>query len=45
MLRTADDDTFTMEIGGRERRIDYQDVASARTVFVWERGPKPGKNS
>ena len=37
--------SFTMEIDGGERRIEYKDVASARTVFVWEKAPKPGKNA
>jgi ribosome maturation factor RimP len=44
-LVTADDEAFTVEIDGSERRIEFQDVASARTVFVWEKGPKPGKNA
>ncbi|MEA2058243.1 MAG: ribosome maturation factor RimP [Actinomycetota bacterium] len=44
-LVTAEDDAFVMEIDGSERRIEFQDVASARTVFVWEKGSKPGKNA
>jgi ribosome maturation factor RimP len=44
-LIAADDDLITMEIDGRERRIAYKDIASARTVFVWEKAPKPGKNA
>ena len=44
-LVTANDDAFVMEIDGSERRIEFQDVASARTVFVWEKGPKPGKSA
>ena len=44
-LIAADDALFTMEIDGRQRRIEYKDVASARTVFVWEKAPKPGKNA
>jgi len=44
-LVTANDDAFVMEIDGSERCIEFQDVASARTVFVWEKGPKPGKSA
>ncbi len=34
---------FVIEIDGSERHIDYEDVTSARTVFVWEKQPRPGK--
>jgi ribosome maturation factor RimP len=43
MVVTADDDGFVLDVDGSERRIAYRDVASARTVFVWEKGAKPGK--
>ncbi len=42
-LVSADDEGFDVEIEGTPRRIAYDDVASARTVFVWEKGAKPGK--
>lgn len=45
VLREADDDGFVVETEGERRRIPYADVASARTVFVWERGGKPGKKA
>lgn len=38
----AGEKSFTIE--GEEGRtvVDYQDVVSARTVFRWEKAPKPG---
>ncbi len=35
---------FTVDIDGLEREISYDDVSSARTVFVWEKGARPGKD-
>jgi len=35
---------FTVDIDGHEREILFDDVASARTIFVWEKGARPGKN-
>ncbi len=32
-----------LDIEGRERTIPYDLVASAKTVFTWEKAPKPGK--
>lgn len=43
-LTGADEDSFVVEVDGVERLIAYEDVTSARTVFVWEKQPKPGKN-
>ena len=34
-LVAADDDAFSLEVAGAERRIRYVDVASARTVVDW----------
>ena len=42
-LLRADELGFTIDVAGIERHIDYDDVASARTVFVW--GAKAGRNS
>lgn len=42
-LVSATDRGFTVDVGDSERYIDYDDVASARTVFVW--GAKVGQNS
>ena len=35
---------FTLDIDDHEREIPYGDVSSARTVFVWEKGARPGKD-
>lgn len=35
----------TIDIDGTERTIPYTAVASARTVFVWEKGQRPGRTS
>ncbi len=43
VLASADDHGFTVETEAGDRRIAYDDVVTARTVFRWERGPKPGK--
>jgi ribosome maturation factor RimP len=43
LLTAADADGFTLDIDGRPRTIGYENVASARTVFEWEKAPKPGK--
>lgn len=40
---SADDDGCTLDTEDGERRIAYGDVVAARTVFRWERAPKPGK--
>ena len=44
-LTAADDDAIVVSIDGDERRIEMADIASARTVFVWEKGAKPGKKA
>ena len=45
VLISADDEGIIVDLGGIERRIAYGDVATARTVFVWEKGSKPGKTA
>jgi ribosome maturation factor RimP len=42
-LTDANGDGIVVEVDGRPRSIAYGDIASARTVFVWEKGEKPGK--
>jgi len=42
-LVAADGRGIVVDVAGQERKIGYEDVASARTVFVWERAGKPGK--
>ena len=41
-LLEAADDRFTIDTDGQSVDIPYADVLSAKTVFVWERGAKPG---
>ncbi|MEN8114724.1 MAG: ribosome maturation factor RimP [Actinomycetota bacterium] len=44
-LVEADDDAVVVMVDGSERRIEMSDISSARTVFVWEKGEKPGKTA
>ncbi|MCL1599767.1 MAG: ribosome maturation factor RimP [Actinomycetia bacterium] len=44
-LIAADEAGFTVIIDDHERRIAYDEVSSARTVFVWEKGARPGKDA
>ncbi len=44
-LVAADDAGIVVDVEGEERRFAYDDVASARTVFVWEKAAKPGKKT
>lgn len=41
-LTTADDSTFTVEAEDGPATVPYEDVVSAKTVFRWEKAPKPG---
>lgn len=41
VLVEADEEGFSVETADRLRRIAFAEVASARTVFRWERGGKP----
>lgn len=43
MIAAADDDGVVLEVDGQERRIEFADVSSASTIFVWQKSPKPGK--
>ncbi|MCP3977081.1 MAG: ribosome maturation factor RimP [bacterium] len=45
VLTQADDSSFTLEVDGEQRKIGYDAVASARTVFVWKKAAKPGSRS
>jgi ribosome maturation factor RimP len=42
-LVETDQEGFVMNVDGSERHIEYGDVTSAQTVFVWGKQPKPGK--
>jgi len=44
-LIASDDDGLSIDIDGEARRIEFDQVKSARTVFRWERAPKPGKKA
>jgi ribosome maturation factor RimP len=44
-LVSADENVFTLRTEDNDRAFAYRDVASARTVFVWEKAPRPGKDS
>lgn len=45
VLASADAKGFTITHEDVQRTIAYADVASARTVFVWEKSDRPGKAS
>lgn len=45
VLTASDDTGFVLEKKGESVRIELEDVRSARTVFRWERAPKPGKKA
>ena len=43
VIASAGEDEFALEIeGGEQRRLRYEDVVQAKTVFRWEKAPKPG---
>ncbi len=44
-ITAAGEASFTVHVGDDERNIAYDDVLSARTVFVWEKGARPGKDA
>tara|TARA_B100000686_G_scaffold346588_1_gene433584 strand:+ start:796 stop:1317 length:522 start_codon:yes stop_codon:yes gene_type:complete len=42
-LKKVEEETLIVESGTGERhRIEIQDITNARTVFNWEKNPKPG---
>ena len=41
-LTEAGDDTFTVAADQGVTEVPYDDVISAKTVFRWEKAPKPG---
>ncbi len=42
LLARAGDDDFTIESDGGEVTVAYDDVITAKTVYRWEKAPKPG---
>ncbi len=43
VLDEVDDDGFVLQLNDGDRRIGFGEVASAQTVFTWEKAPKPGR--
>lgn len=41
-LTEVGDDTFTVDSDQGVNEVPYDDVISARTIFRWEKAPKPG---
>jgi ribosome maturation factor RimP len=42
ILIEAGEGSFTVEIDDERTVVDYEDVLTAKTVFRWEKAPKPG---
>jgi ribosome maturation factor RimP len=43
VITGAGEDDFALELEGGERRhLRYEEVVQAKTVFRWEKAPKPG---
>lgn len=42
VLRSVDDDGFVIDSAGAERRFEFSQVDTARTIFEWGPTPKPG---
>jgi ribosome maturation factor RimP len=45
LLAAADDESVTVETDAGPRRLAYDDIERARTVFEWGGNPKPGTAS
>jgi ribosome maturation factor RimP len=43
VLNAVGDEEVTVQVGEAVRSISFDSVAGARTVFRWERAPKPGR--
>ena len=44
-IAAAEEKSFTLDVDGTMRQIPYDAVASARTVFVWDKAAKPDSRS
>ncbi len=42
IISDANDETFTVDVEDESLVVSYRDVLTARTVFRWEKAPKPG---
>jgi ribosome maturation factor RimP len=45
VLLSADDEGFTLDEDGATATYRYRDVASARTVFVWDKGSRQAQEA
>lgn len=45
VLVAADESGLELDVAGERRRIEYDAVASARTVFEWKKPARPGSRS
>ena len=45
ILVESDDDGLVVDVEGENRRIEFDQVKSARTIYRWEKAPKPGKKA
>ena len=43
VLVSVDEEGFVVKVDESSRRIDFEQVQSARTLFEWKRTPKPGQ--
>ena len=43
VLGDVDEDGIVVQLNDGPRRISFGDVASAQTVYTWEKPPKPGQ--
>jgi ribosome maturation factor RimP len=42
IVTEAGDESFVVETEGGTKTVGYEDVLTAKTVFRWEKAPKPG---
>jgi hypothetical protein len=42
-LESADDEGIEISTPAGSERIMYEEILAAKTVFRWEKAPKPGK--
>jgi ribosome maturation factor RimP len=42
VITAANEEAFTVDSGEETEVVKYDDVIRAKTVFRWERAPKPG---
>jgi ribosome maturation factor RimP len=42
IITSVDETGFEMKVDDTERRLEFSDVTSASTVYVWQKNPRPG---